>query len=63
MTTQLKTLNITTLTPPTTIAPKVISSISDPSSMIPVEQGKQIMEEQEVKFIDRFYTMQNNVNL
>jgi uncharacterized protein YbcI len=52
--TQFKTLNITTLTSPTTAAPKVIPSTNIPSSMITLEQVKQMMEEHEVKLIYRF---------
>lgn len=48
MATQFKNLNITNLISPTTIVPKVIPSVSDPSSMINMEQVKRMMEEQEV---------------
>lgn len=61
--TQFKTLSITTFESPTSVAPKVTLPISNPPSMLTLEQVQKMMEERVVMLIDGFYTMQNNANL
>jgi hypothetical protein len=59
--TQFKLVNLAA--PSTTTAPKVIPPISDPSSMVTLEQVQKMIVDPEAEFINRFTTMQHNADL
>jgi hypothetical protein len=62
--TQLKPIDIYTFEVPTTIASKLTPPpISDSSSVVTLDQVKQLWEERESKLFERILTMQHNARL